>query len=204
MPRKKTKIIRANHKPHVNKELRKAIMKRSRLKNIANKTKKDEDIKRYRAQRNLVVNLNTKTKRTYYKSIQAKSIENDKQFWTTVKPLFSNTNPMSEKITLIENGKILSNDEEVAECFNEYFINITDGMGIDPSLKGVYENLTLDEMVVRAVKKYEHHPSIKRIKSIHQGTNKFQFSHVNPNEVMRQIEALDKKQSNSGKIPTSV
>ena len=102
----KTKIIRANHKPHVNKELRKAIMKRSRLKNIANKTKKDEDIKRYRAQRNLV-NLNTKTKRTYYKSIQAKSIENDKQFWKTVKPLFSNTNPMSEKITLIENGKII-------------------------------------------------------------------------------------------------
>ena len=49
---------------------------------------------------------------------------------------------MSEKITLIENGKILSNDEEVAECFNEYFINITDGMGIDPSLKEVYENLT--------------------------------------------------------------
>ena len=200
----KTKIIRANHKHHVNKELRKAIMKRNRLKNIANKTKKDEDIKRYRAQRNLVVNLNTKTKRTYYKSIQAKSIENEKQFWKTVKPLFSNTNPMKEKITLIENGKILANDEEVAECFNEYFINITNGMGIDLSLKEVYDNLTLDEMVVRAVKKYEHHPSIKQIKSINQGTNKFQFSHVNPNEVMRQIEALDKKKSNSGKIPTSV
>ena len=115
----KTKIIRANHKPHVNKELRKAIMKRSRLKNIANKTKKDQDFKRYREQRNLVVNLNTRTKRTYYKSIQAKSIDNDKKFWKTVKPLFSNTNPMSEIITLIENGKILSNDKEVAECFNE-------------------------------------------------------------------------------------
>ena len=90
------------------------------------------------------------------------------------------------------------------KSFNEYFINITDGMGIDPSLKEVYENLTLDKMVVRAVKKYEHHPSIKRIKSINQGTNKFQFSHVNPNEIMQQIEALDKKKSNSGKIPTSV
>ena len=200
----KIKIIRANHKPHVNKELRKAIMKRTRLKNIANETKREEDIKRYREQRNLVVKVNTNTKRAYYKSIQAKSIENDKQFWKTVKPLFSNTNPMSEKITLIENGKILSNDEEVAECFNEYFINITDGMGIDPSLKEVYENMTVNEMVVRAVKKYEHHPSIKRIKAINQGTKKFRFSHVNPNEVMRQIEALDKNKSNSGKIPTSV
>ena len=86
----KTKIIRANHKPHVNKELRKAIMKRSRLKNIANKTKKDEDFKRFREQRNLVVNLNTKTKRTYYKSIQAKSIENDKKIGKRWNP-FSQT-----------------------------------------------------------------------------------------------------------------
>ena len=45
-------------------------------------------------------------------------------------------------------------------------------MGIDPSLKEVYENMTVDEMVVRAVKKYEHHPSIKRIKAINQGTKK--------------------------------
>ena len=77
-------------------------------------------------------------------------------------------------------------------------------MGIDPSLKEVYKNMAVDEMVVRAVKKYEHHPSIKRIKAINQDTEKFRFSHVNPNEIMRQIEALDKSKSNSGKIPTSV
>ena len=33
----KTKIVRANHKPHVNKELRKAIMKRTRLKILPTK-----------------------------------------------------------------------------------------------------------------------------------------------------------------------
>ena len=37
---KKRKWVRGNHKPHVNKELRKAIMKRSRLKSKTNKTKK--------------------------------------------------------------------------------------------------------------------------------------------------------------------
>ena len=31
----------------------------------------------------------------------------------------------------------------------------------------------------------------------------FQLSHVNPTEVMRQIESLDKSKSNSGGIPTS-
>ena len=36
---KKTKIFRGNHKPHLNKTLRKALMKRFQLKNKANKTK---------------------------------------------------------------------------------------------------------------------------------------------------------------------
>ena len=77
---KKTKIIRGNNKPHVNKELRKAIMKRTNLKNIANKSKQQVDIRNYKVQRNHVVNLNIKTKREYFKSIQSKSIENDQKF----------------------------------------------------------------------------------------------------------------------------
>ena len=72
-------------------------MKRIRLKNIANKTKREEDMKRYREQRDLVVKINTRVKCAYYKPIQAKSIENDNKFWKTVKLIFSNTNPRSEK-----------------------------------------------------------------------------------------------------------
>ena len=40
---KKTKIFRSNHKPQVSKTLRLAIMKRSRLKNKANKTQLPSD-----------------------------------------------------------------------------------------------------------------------------------------------------------------
>ena len=73
-------------------------------------------------------------------SIQSKTIENDKKFWKTVKPLFSNKNPMSEKIRLIEDGRILSNDVEVAEYFNEYVCNITD--------------MPVEQMVLRAITKF--------------------------------------------------
>ena len=45
---KKRKWVRGNHKPYINKELRKAIMKRSRLKNKANKTKKPTDIRNFK------------------------------------------------------------------------------------------------------------------------------------------------------------
>ena len=47
----KKKWIRENNKPHVNKALRQAIMKISRLKNKANKTKDPTDIKNYKKQR---------------------------------------------------------------------------------------------------------------------------------------------------------
>ena len=53
--------FRGNTKQHVNKVLRKEIMKRSNLKNIANKSGKIEDKKRYKIQRNVVTKLNKKT-----------------------------------------------------------------------------------------------------------------------------------------------
>ena len=65
----KTKIVRGNNKQHVNKELRKEIMFRSKLKKKANKTKNQEDIKRYKKQRNSIANKNRKAKKDHCKSI---------------------------------------------------------------------------------------------------------------------------------------
>lgn len=44
----KTKRVRGNDKPHVDHTLRKKIMKRSRLKHVANKTKSAFDISAYK------------------------------------------------------------------------------------------------------------------------------------------------------------
>ena len=73
---KKTKFLRDNQKPHVDKNLRKAIMKRSQLKNKANRIKKLEDITKYKKQRNLVVKLNRESKTKYFDNIQT-----SKNFW---------------------------------------------------------------------------------------------------------------------------
>ena len=82
-----------------------------------------------------------------------------------MKPLFSNKNPMNEKVTLIEDGRILSNDVEVAECFNEYVCNIKDSLDIDPLFKEVPEHISVEQMVLRALTKYKDHPSIKGYQS---------------------------------------
>ena len=72
---KKKKLIRANNKPHMNKMLRQAIMKRSRLKNKPNETKNNLEIRNYKKKRNIVVNLNKETKLQYvdnYDSVNTK------------------------------------------------------------------------------------------------------------------------------------
>ena len=136
--------------------------------------------------------------------MQSKRIDIDKEFWKTVKPLFSNKNPMSE-IILTEDGKILLNEAEVAECFNEYFCNIMDSLDINPIFKEVQENLSVEQAVLRAINKCKDHPSNRVInKHVMPNDNAFQFSHVSPTEVMRQIDLLDTTKANSGCIRTKI
>ena len=83
----KKKCIRGNNKPHVNKPLRQAIMKRSKLKNKAKKTKNPSDIKNYKKQRNYAANLNQEVKLEYFSKFESNV---NKPLWVNCKPYFTN------------------------------------------------------------------------------------------------------------------
>ena len=88
---RKTKILRRNQKPHVNKNLRKAIMKRSELKSKANRTKRPNDISDYKKQRNLVVTLNREELSILKFWKHRKTLNH---FGTSVNPIFLTNMPM--------------------------------------------------------------------------------------------------------------
>ena len=122
---KKVKILRGNHKLHYNKNLRKTILKRSRLKNKANRSKDPVDIANYKKQRNLVVSLNRQAKSKYFNEVS--NTESSRPFWETCKPYFSNKHARGDsKIILID--KMLLKNEEVPKEFNQYFGHITDSL----------------------------------------------------------------------------
>ncbi len=99
----KHRTIRGNNKQHCNKDLRKAIMTRLTLKKKSNTSGKTEDFEKYKKQRNLVVKMNRKAKSDFYRSTRLNlGPYNEKKFWKAVKPMFSNGNPMGEKVVLIE------------------------------------------------------------------------------------------------------
>ena len=66
---KKIKTFQGNQKPHINKILRKAIMKRSQLKNKANKTRNTADCSNSKKQRNYVVKLSNHCKKDYFDTL---------------------------------------------------------------------------------------------------------------------------------------
>ena len=125
----KTVTIRGNNKPHMTKSLRKAMMLRTKLKNRANKTRDQADMEQHRKQKNLVVKINKVAKREFYTSLDPSKIETNRSFWRTFKPLFWNSESR-EKITLIEDDKIVVDDKTIGQYFNNYFTNITDTLKI--------------------------------------------------------------------------
>ena len=62
-------------------------MIRSKLKRIKNTSSDPEDDARYKRQRNLVVNMNRKAKKSLFNKNDPKT--NSKGFWNTCKPMFS-------------------------------------------------------------------------------------------------------------------
>ena len=87
-PIKQSKL-RGNTKPHINKTLRKEIMKKSRLKDKANKSGKEEHKRLYNIQQNKFSKLNNKLKKIYFKEKLPKG-NNVKDFQNYCKSYFTN------------------------------------------------------------------------------------------------------------------
>ena len=103
----KRKVLRANDKPYMTSTLRKAMMMRSALQNRFYRNRILETEKAFKKQE-----LHKKTfkwsKKRYFSSINIINFTDNKMFWKTVKPLFSNYNGGSQNITLIDNANIVS------------------------------------------------------------------------------------------------
>ena len=104
----KKKIIRGNHAPYMNTTLRKAIMKRTQLQNKFYKWHKNDDLKAFKRQRNYVSRLYKKQRRKFYNNIDLNNFIDNKKFGKDVHPLFSNKPTNQNKITLVDNNKIIT------------------------------------------------------------------------------------------------
>ena len=201
----KKKYARANDGPFMNRVLRKATMLRSRLKNRYVKSRTAEHWEAFRRQRNLCVKLFRKEKRNFYKNLNISDVTDNKRFWKTVKPILSDKGRSNSKITLIENDTIISNDKEVAETLNDYFVSITDSLGLTENSEVISSTEGVSDPIDRAIIKYSNHPSIRKIRSFAQNDNFFKFQKVSLEQMHTEIGRLNPKKATTFKnIPAKV
>ena len=84
------KYLRANHSNFVIKELSKAIMNRSRLRDQFLQNKSAESRMKCNKKINICVALLRKTKSKYYEDLRLSDVKDNKKFWKTAKALLGN------------------------------------------------------------------------------------------------------------------
>ena len=94
-------------------------------------------------------------------------------FWATVKPLFSSKIKLAENIVLSENVKLIKDEQEIANIFNYFFVNIVPSLGIRPQHEFLNTTDNSQDPIQNAICKYENHRSIISHKEQMEGANSF-------------------------------
>ena len=163
------------------------------------KNKNADNWEKYRRLRNECVKLTKRAKKEYFKNINIKSINDNKKFWRIIKPNFANKNK-TQKIILVENNEIIKEDKEIAELFNNYFVNIVKDLNIpeinhSKLLENSSTNITTEPIDV-IIQNFSDHLSILKINEHINQTEIFSFKLINEMDIETEIKAL-----NSNKAP---
>ena len=151
------------------------------------KSRSNKGREAYEKQRNLCVSLLRQNKKGYFETLDIKSVIDDKMFWKTVAPFFSNKSKASNKISLSENEKLITNGQKCAEVFNNYFNSIAEELNIPIDQNLLNDASLFDDPIIAAIHKYERHPSILKIKEKFKKHDLFSFYHVNPGKMLKII-----------------
>ena len=134
-------------------------MKRSKSYKDFLKDRNDASQSAYKKQRNLCVTLLRKAKKQYFSNLEPKLITDNKKFWKSVKPLFSDKITVTKIIILIENGEVLSSDTDIVDTFNVYFSNVVQNLNTPRENSTLNTDLSINP-VLALVEKYKHYQGI--------------------------------------------
>ena len=167
-------------------------MHRSRFRNKFLRERTKESNIAYNKQRNISVSLLRKTKRDYFANLDTKIMKDNRKFWKTVNPLFSEKSQSKDSISLINKDGLITKNEDLAKTFNNFFNNIVNKLGIKHVSDDESTLPNIDNATLKAIAKYENHQSILRIKNYMKEKNlNFSFEFVDKPKMPMEINELD-------------
>ena len=177
----KERISKPKKPAFINGDLRRAVFKKKMLFNKYKKCPSGLNWDNYRKQRNAVTKLKKQSMRHYFFE-RCSGGPKSKDFWPTIKPFLSKKGSGGgSEIILSENDKIISDQKEVCNVFNSYFVNVAKDIGKD---------------CTQYDRDFSTHPSIQNIlKNGHFSDKKFSFRPISENETRKIFSKLNVKKS---------
>ena len=111
---------------------------------------------------------------------------------------------INKQIVLVENEKLVADDEEVANTMNKYFSNVIPLLNIQGYISDYLHDNDIDE-ISNAINRFENHPSVIKIKNKTIITEPFFFSIPNVPETFIELAKLNKnKPTTDNNIPPKI
>ena len=128
-----------------------------------------------------------KPKKNCFSNLNENDIVDNKLFWKTVKPSFSDKVILRDKINLSENGQISKSELETAGALNNVFSNIIKNLEI--SKFSDYEPFiyNIEDKTLRASLKYKKHPSIIPIQNQLKTPDTFYFTELEVTSLKKKL-----------------
>ena len=93
-------------------------------------------------------------------------VTDNEKFWKVVKPLLNGKGSgVRNEIILLENGKILRDDNEAGKELHSYFNSIVSSLDITENKQIIEKSITSSEPIDKLIMKFQFHPSILILKS---------------------------------------
>ena len=105
-------------------------MRRSHLEKVYCKNKSEKSFKAYKKQKSFCSRLYKKERKRFFNNLNPSFVTDNKLFWKTIKPFFSNKRNYGSQIKLVEKDEVLQDDDLIAKELNKFFRNVVSTLNI--------------------------------------------------------------------------
>ena len=145
--------------------------------------------------RDFCVYLLKKAKNDYCENTGISNLTDYNKFWKTLKSFFGNKINSENSVTLVERTKIIQEEEELAQTFNEFFVSIVKNLVINENLLLTPSSETKNVEFIIA--KFKNHPIIATIRNRFDENSIFSFKEIGKTNLIKEIKNLDIKKGYS-------
>ena len=133
-------------------------------------------------------------------------MSDNKLFWKTVKPFFSNKGSHRGNIKLVEGNKLLQDNSEVAEELNKFFKEAFSTLDVNENSYIINPDyINISGPIEKATSKYKFHPTILLVNDKIVNQDKFSFKAISKLDMEKQVKLINpKKATTSDSIPPKI